>query len=356
LMDCLDCPVHRFLVYASVDKGGQGFIHTREICRLMAKLMFGIRACVFREFTMGVEEGREGMKVDKDLGGLLEYMTDLLQTPFGFLRETMHFAATVVSESGALPQVSWLGIEEGLALAIHGKRVELGQLKKLSKTLLKEAEVQLHNKVKMGLSVGKEADWKGFEAEDDLTNVRNGYSFLSSRDKRFMEEKSLLLHAFMSNVVTREFFTRGINGEMILWRKDKCTEWLRRCKKLVETLAVLCHLLGGQPARGTELATLRWRNGTDDQRGVYWVNSTIMMLAMYTKTRSVTGRNKLIPRYVCGTNMNANDRFMPKRLGVLLAKYLAIVRPLEVFLSARFKCKGAGDLNEFMWVDFNKGL
>jgi hypothetical protein len=97
-----------------------------------------------------------------------------------------------------------------------------------------------------------------------------------------MEEKSLLLHAFMSNVVTREFFTRGINGEMILWRKDKCTEWLRRCKKLVETLAVLCHLLGGQPARGTELATLRWRNGTDEQRGVYWVNSTIMMLAMYT--------------------------------------------------------------------------
>jgi hypothetical protein len=43
LMDCLDCPVHRFLVHASVDKGGQGFIHTREICRLIAKLMFGLR-------------------------------------------------------------------------------------------------------------------------------------------------------------------------------------------------------------------------------------------------------------------------------------------------------------------------
>jgi hypothetical protein len=32
LMDCLECPVHRFLVYASIDKGVQGFIHTREIC------------------------------------------------------------------------------------------------------------------------------------------------------------------------------------------------------------------------------------------------------------------------------------------------------------------------------------
>ena len=35
--------------------------------------------------------------------------------------ETMHFAASVVGESGALPQVSWLGIEQGLAPEIHGK-------------------------------------------------------------------------------------------------------------------------------------------------------------------------------------------------------------------------------------------
>jgi hypothetical protein len=54
--------------------------------------------------------------------------------------------------------------------------------------------------------------------------------------------------------------------------------------------------------------------------------------------------------------MKADDRFMSKRLGVLLAEYLAIVRPFGVFLSERFKCKGADDLNEFMWADFNKGL
>ena len=356
LMDCLDCPVQRFLVYASVDKGGQGFIHTREICRLLAKLMFGIRACIFKEFTMGMEEGREGMKFDKDLGGLLEYVTDLLQTPFGFLRETMHFAASVVGESGALPQVSWLGIEEGLALAIHGKRVELNQLRGLSKRLLKEAEIQLHNRVKMGLSVGKDLDWNSFEAEDDLTNIREGYSFLSSQGIAFKSEKSALLHAFMSNSITREFFTRGINGDVILWKKMRCMDWLKRTKRMLEMLVVLCHLLGGQPARATELATLRWRNGVDEQRGVYWANSTIMMLAMYTKTRSITGRNRLIPRYILRVETLADDRFMPKRLGVLLAEYLAIVRPLEVFLSEKFKCKGATDLNEFIWADYNKGL
>jgi hypothetical protein len=47
----------------------------------------------------------------------------------------------------------------------------------------------------------------------------------------------------MSNSVTREFFTRRINEEVILW---KCTDWLKRCKKLVEMLVVLCHLATGE--------------------------------------------------------------------------------------------------------------
>jgi len=49
-------------------------------------------------------------------------------------------------------------------------------------------------------------------------------------------------------------------------------------------------------------------------------------------------------------------RFMPKQLGIILAEYLSVVRPLEVFLSEKFKCKGAADLNEFMWADHKKGV
>jgi hypothetical protein len=38
-----------------------------------------------------------------------------------------------------------------------------------------------------------------------------------------------------------------------------------------------------------------------------------------------------------------------------LAEYLTIVRPLEVFLSCKFNCKGGDDLNEFLWADYKKG-
>ena len=38
-----------------------------------------------------------------------------------------------------------------------------------------------------------------------------------------------------------------------------------------------------------------------------------------------------------------------------MAEYLTIVRPLEIFLSHKFNCKGASDLNEFLWADYRKG-
>ena len=49
LIDEMACPVQRFLVCASISKGGRGFINVREIGRLIAKLMYGIRGCVYME-------------------------------------------------------------------------------------------------------------------------------------------------------------------------------------------------------------------------------------------------------------------------------------------------------------------
>jgi hypothetical protein len=293
LLEVLDCPVQHFLVYASVEKGAKGFINAREIGRLCAKLIYGVRCCLYTELMMRCEGRLAQNQVNEELGGLMVYAKEQLQTPFGFLLEMLHFASSVAGEAGALPQVSWLGIESGMALAIHGKRVELGQLRNLCSTLLTEARNHLEFKVKMGI---KTVDWTKFEPEDDLTNILDHYSFVTSPNNSLIKDRACLLQGFMANAITRSFFTRGMNGNIVLWEKKACMEWLKRCKMLLEMLAVLCHLLGGQPARASELATLRWRNSVDEQRGVYWVNGTVMLLAMYTKTRSITRKNKLIPR------------------------------------------------------------
>jgi len=295
LLSDMACPVQRFLVVLCLRKGGEGFINVRDITPLIAKLLYCIRATVFTELIKRNERNEDDIRIDKDLGDVGAYVRDLVQSPFGFLRETMHLAATIAGDTTSLPQICWLGENEYTSLAIHGKKVELDELRNLCKTLLKEAEIQLHSRVKMGIASSKCGSWENFDAEDDLANTNDEYSFISSC-KNISKRRKALLKAFMSNGYTKGFFSKGRNGKTILWNKSNCMEWLKRTKTLLEMLVVLCHLLGGQPARGAEMATLRCKNSVHEQRGVYWAHGSAMLLGIYSKTRSMTGRNSLIPR------------------------------------------------------------
>jgi hypothetical protein len=295
LLSDMDCPIQRFLVVLCLRKEGEGFINVRDITPLIAKLLYCIRATVFMELIQRNKRKGGDMTIDHTLDGTGMYVKDLVQSPFGFLRETMHLAAAIAGDTTSLPQICWLGNKEYTSLAIHGKRVELRELRKLCKTLLKEAESQLHERVMMGISASACGGWKDFDAEDDLGNTKDDYSFIKS-SKNFSKRQKALLKAFMGNGYTRSFFSRGRNGKTTLWNKSNCMEWLKRTRALLEMLVILCHLLGGQPARGSEMATLRWRNSVYEQRGVYWVNGSAMLLGIYSKMRSMTGRNCLIPR------------------------------------------------------------
>jgi len=175
--------------------------------------------------------------------------------------------------------------------------VKLRELQDLCLKILNEAEMQFKKQVKMGIIGIKGYDWNEFSAEDDLSNIEDEYCFISSlKNKDFKGKIPILIERFLDNGITNSFFTKGKNGMNILWRKSGCLEWLKRCKKLLEMLSVLCHLLEGQPARSTEMVTLRWRNSVHEQRGIYWANESMMLLARYSKTRSITGKNRPIPR------------------------------------------------------------
>ena len=338
LLEEIECPVQRFLMVACLRDQGKGFIHVREITPLIAKLTYCIRATVFMELMK--REGQE-LRLEDDMDGLQIYVKDLIQSPFGLLFETMHLATAIAGNSSALPQVMWLGDNEYKSLTIHGKPVHLAELQGLSQQLLNDIKRKFRHEIKMGLPGFKDFNSKTFTAIDDMENVLMNHSFIL---EAFQGKRKTLLDQFLDNKVTNDYFTKGRIGRRILWDTKNCLNWLKKCKQLLQMMATACHLLGGQPARGTEMATTRWRNSADELRGVYWAQGTIVLLGQYSKTRSQTSQNRMIPR------------FLPPELGILLTEYLAIVRPIEIMFSKIFNCKGADDLDEFLWADYKKGI
>ena len=290
MLDEIRCPVQRFLMVACLRRDGNGFITVRDIPPLIAKLLYSIRAAVYMELIR--RENETGVEDIDNLDGLQKYLKPLVQSPFGFLTETMHLASYIAGEASALPQITWIG-KDFRSLAIHGKRVDLAQLQSLSKKLIKTCIRKFKHEVKMGMSGLQEIKWNMFDPEDDLSNCELNYSFVNDS---FEKKRMRLLDQFLDNKATMEYFTRGTDRGNILWNQKNCIAWLKKCKEFLEILAVCCHINGGQPSRGTEFMTTRWKNGTDEMRGVLRAQGLIFLLGRYSKKRSQVSHDRLIPR------------------------------------------------------------
>ena len=84
----------------------------------------------------------------------------------------------------------------------------------------------------------------------------------------------------------------------------------------MEYLLLLVHLTLGQPARGTEILSIRFQNTVHGHhRNIFVDSGMISTVTSYHKGYSVTGSTKII------------HRFLPKEVGELLVYYLWLVQP-----------------------------
>lgn len=100
-----------------------------------------------------------------------------------------------------------------------------------------------------------------------------------------------------------------------------CQEFLHAIKPIVEAISFLVHVTGSGPLRLTEVVDDRYRNGSAP-RNLYISHGFVFFLRRNLKTSAVRGcRSSVI-------------HFPPQKVSELLEYYLAVVRPVEVFLTA----------------------
>jgi hypothetical protein len=88
---------------------------------------------------------------------------------------------------------------------------------------------------------------------------------------------------------------------------------LQHIECFLELLCLAVHIAGGQPARGPELLSVRWRNGVLQDRNLYVIDGQVALVTRYHKTQSQWDKLKVIVR------------FLPKAIGQLIGAYLLYV-------------------------------
>ena len=123
-----------------------------------------------------------------------------------------------------------------------------------------------------------------------------------------------------------------IEGLELAWRARLVRSYLRRTDRFLELLLLAIHITGGQPARGTEITGLRHRNGLLQDRNIFIMDGQVVFVTRYHKSQSQWDKPKVVPR------------FLPWRVGQLIALHLAYLQPFKEYLT--IQVLGAG------WTDY----
>lgn len=107
------------------------------------------------------------------------------------------------------------------------------------------------------------------------------------------------------------------------WQSRLVADHLRRVDKFRELFLFCVHVLSGQPARGTEITSLRFRNGVANHRNVFVLDGRVMTVTSYHKSQAMLDMPKMVPR------------FLPWRSGQIAVIYLTHVRVFAELLSVQ---------------------
>lgn len=116
---------------------------------------------------------------------------------------------------------------------------------------------------------------------DSMTRYNPGWSLISDPANRLSEGSAYMLSLVKQATIDARLVKEG--GE---WNKKKVMEYLDKKKRFLELLMLLMLLTGGQPARGPELGSIKFRNSLYSTRNFYVVGGNGFYLTEYTKARS----------------------------------------------------------------------
>jgi hypothetical protein len=101
---------------------------------------------------------------------------------------------------------------------------------------------------------------------------------------------------------------------------EKIKQYLARVEAFLRRLLLLVHITGGQPARATELLSLRHSNTSGGLRGIFLERGLVGTVTTYHKGYATTKTTKVIHRY------------LPAAVSKLVVYYLWLVLPFRVAL------------------------
>nr|GEZ17793.1 RecQ helicase L2 [Tanacetum cinerariifolium] len=250
-----------------------------------------------------------------------QFMVRGSHSPMQWMLDLRTYGLKIHYNTTTRGHVEWVGQEQ---LLYKDLQFSMAQFRGMIHGLVTESRRLLMDELLFSSSRAAEpvpsVPWEGLR--DNPTEQQPGWNFLKDQRTRMPVdgERWLFQRVRQDAAVRDRFIKRGTQSGI---NPHEVERYMDQVIAFREKLIVLMHMTGGQPARGTEMMSVRHSNTVaGGHRNIFIEDGMVVFATRYHKGYNVSGDVKIIHRYV------------PREVGELLVYYMWLVLPFQQQLEA----------------------
>jgi superfamily II DNA helicase RecQ len=321
--DTFKSAILHFLAVLGIDEETRRLRQANDFSYMLAGIVYCIRVIAVEVILPSEEredqddEDDERFKQTRD-----RFLADGTYSVMSKALSILAYGKSIAMNHSNAGSISWS--DDRTEMSYKGTPIDVARFGSMIRGVIEEAEDKLW----------KDLIWatqeQRFEVpldklQDDVTWTKRGVSFVDNANNGLQDKREWMTRRALADARGKKMWKQKE------WSRLEVRNYLRKVDRFRELLLFCIHVTGGQPARGTEITSIRFRNGFQQDRNVFAIQGHMVIVTRYHKSQSQFDKPKVIPR------------FLPWRVGQLLAIYLAYVQPFQQYLTVKVKGLGQSD-------------
>ncbi|KAL1640737.1 hypothetical protein SLS61_010232, partial [Didymella pomorum] len=290
----------QFLAVLGYDAGTDRLRTAKNYSYILAGMVYCVRVIAVEALLPGSQRSSQSEQDrDRFVEMRQKYLADGSFSPMSEMISMLAYGKHIGLSAGNSGNAHW-SLDKS-TFYLNSRPIAISRFRKMAQDLLAKAEQMLRELC----WVDKEEDWVNVNLKqvvDDVTFTKRRMSFVDAPGNK--------LQGGLDWMLRRAINTRG--G--------------RRTGNGASR----------QPGRGSEITTIRRRNGILQDRNIFVVDGQVMTVVRYYKSQSQWDKPKIVPR------------FLPPRLGQVMAAYLVYMQPFKEYLTLQVL---GGNYSDYVWHD-----
>ncbi|THV64024.1 hypothetical protein D6D28_10221 [Aureobasidium pullulans] len=256
------------------------------------------------------------------------------RSPFEWMLDLRSYGQHLAMQSTSEGKVEWRGDR----LSYGDVCLHMSQLRRMVSLLAYDTRELLDSLLLLGLrtpplSLQSLSDSpNSFEAGFSFVRLPRNGEFLKADGSRW-----LLDRVIAAPHLQRQFFADRTSDT---FKAPAVNRYIHHVDRFRTNLAVLCHITSGQPARATEILSIRHRNSYEGgHRGVYIDGGLVSLTTSYYKGSTIAAK----------ADVNIIQRYLPETVGLLVVRYLWLVLPWIELLETQ--CYSRTTVSDHLWPE-----